>query len=401
MKFLSGIGINVILLGIVSFMTDISSEMMLAILPMFIISLGGGGIAIGLISGLGDGVSSILNVFSGYWSDKSGKRKTFALSGYLISACVRLLFPFAQDWRHLLILRPIERIGKGIRSAPRDALIAQSCTKETRGKAFGIHRMADTSGAIIGALLAFILYFKLNLDFKSILLISAILGFLAMIPFLWIKEKINQSLNDAKGLVCKISLKDIPVGFKKYLLVVVLFSLANFTYMFFILRALDKFKEFLPTQLAQSLPIILYLWFNIVYAFVALPAGMLSDKIGRKNVLSIGYIIYTLTCIGFFWAHSVIGFIIFFATYGVCFALIEGNQRAYASDFATKDTSGTLLGLLHTAISISTIVAGIIAGLLWDYNPNAPFIYGAVLSLLAGIIIGLIKPKLLKEKSHD
>jgi len=393
MRCLKGIGINVILLGIVSFITDISTEMMMAILPMFITSLGGAGIAIGLIGGIGEGVSSILNVFSGLWSDKLCKRKIFAFLGYLLSSIAKLFFPFSQSWWNLVILRPIERVGKGLRTAPRDAIIANSCVEETKGKAFGIHRAADTSGAFVGVLLAFIFYWMLHLDFRPILMVSAVIAFFALIPFFWIKEKSDSEKVKAieRRLTFKISLKDTQAGFKTYLIAAVLFSLSNFTYMFFILRAMDEFKKVFPIQLAQALPLLLYLWFNIIYALMAIPAGILADRNGRKKVLIIGYLVYSLTCLGFFGSHSIGAFIIFFAIYGFSFALIEGNQRAFASDFATEDTRGTILGMFHAAISLSSIASGLIAGLLWNCNSQYPFIYGVLLSLLAVIIIAPIK----------
>jgi len=385
-KLLQGISRNIILLGIVSFINDISSDMMLAILPMFIASIGGAGIAIGLIGGLGDSIASILKVFSGYWSDKLKKRKPFAFYGYLISSIAKLFFPFAQNWIHLLILRPVERIGKGLRTAPRDAIIADSASPSVRGKAFGIHRAADTSGAFIGASLAFILYWILKLDFKPILIISAIFGFLALIPFFWIKERsvAKQSPTREKTSL-KINLSNLPSNFKRYLLVAIIFALANFTYMFFILRVRYVFIEFMPSRLATAVPILLYIWFNLIYAGFSIHSGILSDKIGRKYTLAIGYAVYGLTCFGFIWAGSIISFILLFALYGLSFALIEGNQRAFAADFVDNDMSGTALGAFHTAISISTLPASLIAGILWNWTPQAPFLYGGILSLLAAI----------------
>jgi len=391
-KFFQGIGQNVILLGFVSFINDISSDMMMAVLPMFITSIGGAGIAIGLIGGLGDSIASILKVFSGYWSDKFKRRKPFAFYGYLVSSMAKLLFPLSQNWLHLLVFRPIERIGKGLRTAPRDAIIAGSTSPETKGKAFGIHRAADTSGAFIGALLAFIFYWVLKLDFKPILLISAILSFFALIPFFWIKEKVQskQSLLQKK-ISLRINLKNLPDNFKNYLIVSIIFGLANFTYMFFILRARNIFSGFLPHRLATAIPILLYIWFNIFQALFSIPCGILSDKIGRKRVLFLGYLSYALTCLGFALFSSLVSFIGLFAIYGISFALIEGNQRAFASDFVKEDLRGTALGTFHTAISLSVLPAGLIAGLLWNYNPQFTFYYGAILSFLAVIGISHLK----------
>lgn len=391
-KFLQGIGINVILLGIVSFITDVSSEMMLAILPVFILSLGGGGVAVGLIGGIGDSISSLLKVFSGYWSDKIARRKPFVFWGYLTSSVAKLFFPFSQHWSNLLILRPIERIGKGLRTAPRDAIISCSATDATRGKAFGIHRAADTSGAFTGVLLAYIFYWLLNFDFKLILIIAGIISFFALIPIFWVKEKPTCEVKK-ENLTFKASIKNLPSSFKRYLLAATIFALGNFTYMFFVLKARDVLSQSYSPRIATAIPILLYAWFNIIYALFSVPSGMLSDKIGRKRVLLIGYFIYSLICLGFAWSGtSAVMFLVLFGIYGVSFALIEPNQRAFASDFVSGELRGTVLGAFHTSVGLATLPASVIAGILWNYNPAIPFIYGGIVTLLAVIFLSLLHP---------
>lgn len=378
---------------------------MLAILPMFILSLGGAGMAVGLIGGLGDSVAGILQVFSGYWSDKVGRRKPFVFWGYLTSSIAKLFFPLSQSWLTLLFLRPIERIGRGLRTAPRDALIASSSKGEVRGKAFGIHRAADTSGAVLGAALALILYFFLKFDFKPILLISAIIAFFALIPLFSVREEArpvrgphqrrgiplsgitsNGVKRPKEDIAFRISLKNLPVGFKKYLLAATIFALANFTYMFFILKARVVFGDRFP-QRPATIPIILYIWFNIIYALFSIPGGMLSDRIGRKRVILLGYLFYTLTCLGFAFSSSLVSFTILFALYGIFFALIEANQRAYASDFVKEELRGTALGTFHSMVSLAMLPSGLIAGFLWNLDSSLPFIYGAALSLIAILIL--------------
>lgn len=392
-KFIKGLGINIFLLGIISLLTDVSSDMMLAILPLFIVSLGGAGMAIGLIGGLGDSVASLLKVFSGYWSDRLRKRKPFAFFGYSISSVAKLFFPFISSWTQLLILRPIERVGKGIRDAPRDALIAGSSNVEVRGKAFGFHRAMDSFGAFLGAFLAFILFWFLKFEFKPILLIAALISFLALFPFLWVREAPSGNYLK-KSPSFRISLRNLPPPFRRFLMVTVLFALGNFTYMFFILRAKDVFQPLFPYRLATAIPILLYCWFNIVYALFSLPGGMLSDIIGRRRTLGLGYFMYGLSCLGFIFLKTLASFVILFALYGISFALVEGNQRAFASVFVEENLRGTALGTFHMAISISALIANIFAGILWTYSPKLTFSYGALLGLVACITVGSIGKKL-------
>lgn len=184
-KYLKGTGANILLLGFVSFFNDLSSEMIMPILPMFIKSLGGAGLIIGLIGGLRDSVSSILKVLCGYWSDRTGKRKIFVSSGYLTSSVFKLFLAFSKSWQHVLIFAGLERTGKGLRTAPRDAIIADSMPEE-KGKGFGIHRALDTSGAILGSIIVFLLFWFKGFDFKSIILFAAIISFISLIPLYFV-----------------------------------------------------------------------------------------------------------------------------------------------------------------------------------------------------------------------
>ncbi len=388
-NFFQGIGANVLLLGLVSFINDVSSDMIFAIMPLFIASLGGTGIAVGLIGGLGDSISGVLKVFSGYWSDKLGKKLPFIFGGYFISSIAKLLFPFIKAWPALAVLVPIERTGKGLRTAPRDAVIANSTLPSSRGKAFGLHRALDTSGAFIGALGAFVLFWFLKLELRTILFIAAIIAFFALFPLIFVKEKITTP----QTLSLRISLKNLPLNFKRYLLAQTLFALGNFTYMFFVLKSKIVFDGIFSLRFAIALPILLYVWFNIIYALSSIPAGIISDKIGRKKTLILGYLVYSFTCIGFSLANSLGGFIILFAIYGVSFGLIEATSRAFASDFVADDLAGTALGTFHTCISLAVLPAGIIAGILWNFNPNFTFIYGTALGILSILFLMRVNPK--------
>jgi len=374
---------NVILLGLVSFLNDLSSEMILPILPRFITLLGGSSLAIGLIGGLMESISSILKVFCGYLSDRTGKRKIFVFSGYFTSSIFKLMLAFSKVWQHVLMFISFERVGKGLRTAPRDAIIADSVVEMERGKGFGIHRSLDTLGAIFGSLLTVILLwlsFKLNL----IILIAAIASFLSLIPLNFVKEvkskKQDVSLN--------IGLKMLPKHLKLFILVSAVFALANFSYMFFILKAQETFLNKMG-MFGEIIPVLLYVLFNVFYAAFAIPFGMLSDKIGREKVIVLGYALFSITTLGFAFFDSMFAFVILFALYGIVFAIIDGNQRAFVSDLATKELRATALGTYHTTVGLLTLPSSLIAGFLWQISPTATFVFGSIVSLVSVVLFAI------------
>jgi len=381
----SSISLNIILLGVVSFLNDLSSETILPILPLFIESLGGAGLAIGLIGGMRDSVTSILKVFSGYISDKTGKRKILVFSGYLASSIFKVLLAAARTWQQVLLFIGFERIGKGIRDAPRDAIIAESMPK-AKGKGFGIHRAFDSSGAILGSIFAFILYWFMGLGFRTIFIISAVIAFTSLIPLYFVKEKKVKK----KEITLKITLLGLPKKLKLFLCIAGLFALANFSYMFFILRAQGLFDG----RYAIGIPILLYILFNIFYAGLSIPFGHLSDKIGRKKVLLMGYTLFTFTTIGFAFLSSISAYIFLFAAYGMANALIDVNQRAFVSDLSTGHLQATSLGAYYTVVGLIALPASLIAGILWQIKPEAPFLFGAFTSTVAVIVFLATSKKL-------
>ncbi|NIR87256.1 MFS transporter [Candidatus Bathyarchaeota archaeon] len=386
MKRFLGISLNIFLLGLVSFLTDTSSEMIFPILPFFIAALGGTEFAIGLIGGLGDGVASILKVFSGYWSDKSGKKKIFVSSGYLTSSVSKLFLYFSGVWQHVLVLIPVERIGKGLRTAPRDAMIADYSKEERRGKAFGLHRALDTSGAIVGSALALILFWFINLEFKAIIFLAAFTAFSALIPLYFVKERRAK----ARKVTFAISLTGLPHPLRLFIAIATVFALGNFTYMFFLLKAQQLFAELLTERNAFAMSMLLYIWFNVVYASLSFPMGILSDKLGRRAILSSGYLLFGLTCLGFAFSSSLVSLVVLFALYGLFYAVVEGNQRAFISDLSPRQMRGTALGTFHTTIGLATLPSGMIAGALWQYiDPAATFLYGSALGFLAATLLML------------
>ncbi|MDI6916952.1 MAG: MFS transporter [Thermoplasmatales archaeon] len=382
-----GVGFSVLLLGVASLLVDISSEMILSILPLFIVSLGGTGIIVGLIGGVGDSIANLLNVFSGYWSDRTGKRKIFVFSGYTVSAFSKILLAFSLIWQHILILRSLERTGKGIRTAPRDAIISES---KKRGKAFGIHRAMDTSGAVIGSGIAFLFLFVFIApsplhQYKTIILLASIPAFCALVPLLFIHEKKKMKTET------RISFRNLPKKFYLSLTAMFVFSIGNFTYMFFLLKA-NLVLSVYGFRNTAALTVLLYVFFNIVYAFFAVPSGMLSDKIGRKKVVVTGYLVFGLTCAGFASFNSLLALIILFALYGVFYAIIEGNQRAFASDFAPENLRASALGAFHTLIGIGALTGSVIAGILWTcISSSTAFVFGAGMAFVAVGMLGMLR----------
>ncbi len=391
-KYLKGLPANIILLGIVSFLNDVSSEMILPILPMLIKSLGGAGLAVGLAGGLRDSIPSILNVLCGYWSDRIGKRKLFVSTGYLTSAFLKLLLAFSKTWQQAVIFTGLERIGKALRTAARDAIIAESVTTR-RGKSFGIHRAFDSAGAIFGSIVVFVLFWILGLSFERVILIAGVVAFASLIPLYFVKEVHNHPKEAAQ----KISLRELTKPLRLFIVVAGIFALANFSYMFFILKAQEAFSE----KLSVAMPILLYILFNIFYAGFAIPFGGLSDKIGKGKVIILGYLLFSLSSFGFAYFRSLPAFVILFILYGIAYAAIEGNQRAFVSDLASGQLKATALGAFHTTIGLMAFPASMIAGFLWQHvGSSITFIYGGTVGVLS-IVLFLVFGSYLSTTKAD
>lgn len=367
----------------VSFLADASTHMIKPILPVFITMLGGGGLAVGGIGGLTESATSLLKVLSGYWSDRIRRRKPFMVLGYLTSAVAKLLFPLSTVWQHLLALMPAERVGKGLRGAPRDALIAASVHETARGRGFGFHRAMDTAGAIVGALAAYVLVAGADLPVRSILLVGAVVAFAAVAPLFTVREPRHQK-EPAESF--RPRLRGLPRPFYRFLIVATVFSLGNFSYMFLILRAADVSG---PAH-SLGLTILLYVLINVAYAGLAIPAGVLSDRIGRRKVLFMGYSLFALTCLGLALARSWLELVLLFALYGGFRALTDGPQRALVADLVPAEVRGTALGAFHTAIGLAALPASLAAGALWQLAPRWTFLYGTALGLTAAVLLALL-----------
>jgi MFS family permease len=295
----------------------------------------------------------------------------------------KLLFPLSSAWQHLLVLAPVERVGKGLRGAPRDAFIAASVHETARGRGFGFHRAMDTAGAIIGSLAAYVLVVGVDLPVRRILLVGAVVAFAAVVPVLAVREK--RSHKD-RSESFRPRLRGFPRPFYRFLIVATVFSLGNFSYMFLILRAADVFGS----ERSLGLTILLYVLINVAYAGLAVPAGVLSDRIGHRKVLSIGYSLFAATCLGLALARGWPELALLFALYGTFRALTDGPQRALVADLVPAEVRGTALGAFHTAIGLAALPASLAAGALWQIAPRWTFLYGAALGLTAVVLLALL-----------
>lgn len=380
--------LNIFLLGLTSLLADFSSEMVFPILPFFIQTLGGAGVAIGLAFGIGDAVAAIFKVVSGRWADKTKKYKTFVFAGYLFSAIAKFLYPLSSTWRQILAVRPIERIGKGLRDAPRDAILSESLTHEHRGRGFGIQRAMDSAGAILGSLAVLIFVFYLNLGFQKIFFISAVVALSAAIPIIFVR--VPEHLKIAGK---SLGFRGLSRQLKKFILVATIFALANFSYAFMILKTQTLFDG-LDYKKAISFTLLLYIFFSIFDAGFSTMAGSWADKFGRRKVIIGSYLLLALVFLGFggisLWQPgrilTFISLLFLFALYGLFRASVDVGQKSFVSDLSTTEIRGTALGTFETFTGLAAIPAGLIAGILWNINQTLPFVYGLVVSLVAVVI---------------
>ncbi|MCJ7561805.1 MAG: MFS transporter [Thermoplasmata archaeon] len=379
-RLLTGVSTNVMILGIVSLLTDMSSEMIIPILPMFLTAIGATGLVIGLIEGAAETTASLIKVVSGWYSDKFNRRKPFILGGYGASSAVKPGLIFATLPWQVLGIRITERIGKGIRSAPRDALIADSTAPDKMGKAFGFHKAMDSTGAEIGPILALIiLAYASSMEelaaYRLIFIFATIPAFAAVIVALFVKEKEGTKPTRRRRFVAEM--RTLSRDFWSIIVVVMIFYIGEISYAFFILQAIDS-------GLSGVTAILLYVLFNIVFVLVAIPSGSLSDRIGRKPVIAISFLLFATTSMVMASAHSLLPLVLGFSLFGFYKGSSEGVLKAYVVDFVPRDLRGSALGAFHTAVGLVMLPGGIIAGLLWDsYGPSATFTYGAIMALVA------------------
>jgi len=383
-SLLEGITRNVFILGLVSLFTDLSSQMIFPLVPLYLTTvLGVGACAVGLVEGAAETTASLLKVVSGYWSDKIRRRKPFVILGYSLSSLTKPLFAFANAWSFVLFIRVIERIGKGLRTAPRDAIIAESCEEHLRGKAFGFQRSLDGLGSVLGAVLAFVLLPILG--YKNTFLFAFVPGITTIFVLFFIQEKRASARTEDKKVSIKLSFRDLPGNLRLFIIVSSVFALGHFGYAFLLLKAKN-------IGLSDEKAILLYVLFYTVYTIGSTPLGILSDRIGRKPVLILAYLLFALISTGLMFASNLYGVLVFFAVYGMFYAMIDGVQRAFVADLAPAHLKGTALGVFHTAIGLVALPGGYIAGTLWDrIRPEATFAYGLTLAVLALLLFMFVK----------
>ena len=384
-----GLNPNVFFLGLVSLLTDVSSEMIFTLIPLLLWNvLRVGTPIIGLIGGLSESIDAIFRIFSGWISDRMRKRKPLAVLGYSLSTIAKPFMYLASTWGSVLAVRFSDRVGKGIRTSPRDALVADSVSAGERGKGFGLHRAMDTTGAVLGlAIAAFIIYLvqggELTLGSATyqwlvvVGVVPAVLAVLVLIFFVRERKQSMPSGNSHRQLPRLGLITGFDTRFKLFLVIMAVFTLGNSSDFFVILRAQDLGSSVLYV-------VLMLVVFNIAYAVTALPAGMLSDRLGRRRVIVLGWFIYALVYLGFAVASEMWQIWLLFACYGVYYGIVEGVARAFVADLVPEERRGTAYGLYHGVVGLTLLPASLIAGWLWQaYSPAAPFLFGAGLAFLA------------------
>lgn len=373
-----GFNRNILFTGLSSFLTDTSVKMVYSVMPMFLMSIGASKTSLALIEGIAESTAAIIKALSGFWSDKIGKNKPFMLIGYGLSALIIPFYTFVVSPVQVLILRFAERFGKGIRTAPRDSLIAGSIEEGDSGRSFGLQKAMDNSGAIAGPLIAFALLSSLPGNYRLIFLIAgipAILGILVII--FWIKEARKNNYE----LFVKFRFKEFPAKYYFFLVIIFVFTLGNSTDALLMVKANDVGVK------VVLIPMV-YLVTNVVSVLASIPVGSLADKVGKEKILIVGFLIYAIVYFGFGITTSMGPIIALFAIYGLYSAATDSIQKAFISDMIDNNKKGTGLGIYNALLGITLLPASLIAGSLYDkVNSSVPFYFGAATAAVSAILM--------------
>lgn len=379
---------NIIMSGLVSFFTDIASYMIVPVLPLFLVgNLGASTTLVGLIEGIAETTASILKIFSGWFSDKIGKRKPLMLAGYAISNIFRPIFGFTTVWGEVLALKFADKVGKGLRTAPRDALLADSAHEGGMGKAFGIHRTLDELGSALGPLLAFWILSFFADDYRQVFYWTAVPGTLALILIIFgIRDRVPKVKEDSKAP--RLGFKGMGSGFITFCIIATIFALGNSSDAFLILRAKD-------VGLAAALVPLAYFAFNITFSILSYPLGALSDKLGRKPLIVGGFFVFGLVYLGFAFASQTWHIWLLFIVYGVYSAATDGVQKAYIADIIPAGNRGMGIGTFNALTGLAALPASILTGYLWKIKgPIGAFGFGSLMAFLACFLFVILGRKL-------
>ena len=379
-----GVSRNVFVLGLVSLATDVASEMLYPIIPIFLtVTLGAPVAFLGLIEGIAEGTASLMKVGSGWYSDRLSMRRPLVAAGYGLSAIGKVLLATAFHWPQVLIARTTDRFGKGVRTSPRDALIADSSLPEVYGRSFGFHRAADTAGAVIGPLIGLaILQIVGQNHLRPVLLAATVPGVLSVGLLVFVRERRRPPQPVAKATgSAKLDLSGASPVFWMFLSISLLFALGNSSDTFLILRAKDL-------GLSLSVVILMYVLYNAAYSLLSLPAGIVADRIGKRRLVTGGFFVYGLVYMGFALVGQGSAVWPLFLVYGVYMAFTDGQARAMVAELSPEERRGTFLGLYHTGIGLMALAASVIAGVLWDVvGKPAPFWLGASTGFAAAALM--------------
>ena len=375
---------NVIFLGLVSFFTDLSTEMIYPVVPLYLTAVFGATPAlIGLIEGIAESLASLLKVYSGYISDRFQRKKALAFAGYFTGLLYKAALIFAGSWPGVLFARVIDRFGKGIRTAPRDVLVSESAESGSMGGAFGLHKALDLAGSALGILFTYIL-FRIAWSaqiYRNLFIVSIVPSLLGICMFAFIKERKTKRIKTVRRFPSWRDFGELDGRLKLYLLVVLLFTLGNSSNAFLLLKA--KAVGFDDTSV-----ILLYFIYNATASVLSFPSGGLSDKVGRKRLLVAGYFVFSAAYMGFAFVHRMAFMYAVFVLYGVHTAMIAGVERAFIAEISPEHLKGTMLGLHSTVAGIALFPASVITGLLWNrFGSVVPFVFGALLSMAAAVIL--------------